>query len=173
MKKSNPKFKPRNWKAQGLAAFLITLLAATLPAFAQHDPLVDDGFVDGVKEILFDEGRFPVIHVDMTAYDSADRGIPDAVMKLAGYPLDMDVDTTMLGGISIYDRYRWGLSITDESTAGDGISDLVKMRPPGWNDKQRSSRVFFTAKVEEDAAEATPFCSSSGHLCRQIALFML
>ncbi len=139
-------------------ALAATLLAVASPALSQKkDPIMDEGFDEhGVKTIQYNEGEFdvPVINVNMTAYDSADRGIPDAVMKLAGLPLDTDTETK-LGGISLRDRYRWGLSITDESTVGDGITDLVKMRPPGWNDIDRNSNVFFTF-TEEGVAEATP-----------------
>jgi hypothetical protein len=117
---------------------------------------MDGDFVNGVKRVQFDPVlELPPINLDMTNYDSASRGIPDAVMKNSGLPLDTNTDTTLLGGISLRNRYRWGLSITRESTAGDGISDWVKMRPPGWNDIDRWSRVFFTL-TEEGVAEATP-----------------
>ena len=139
-------------------SYLFGLFAATSLAFAQNDPVMDEGFDEhGLKTIQFDEGEIPpiFIHPDMTAYDSANRGIPDAVMKHAGYSLDTNTDTTILGGISLRNRYRWGLSITDESTCGDGISDWVKMRPPGWEDNSRTSPLFFTI-TEEGVAEATP-----------------
>jgi len=145
-----------------LAAFL----SATLHVFAQNDPIVDEGFVNGVKEIMFDEGRFPIIPIDATKYDSAQRGIPDAVMKMAGLPLNTDTDATMLGGISLRDRYRWGLSIERESTAGDGISDIVKIRPPGWSEHRPSSPVYYTI-TEEGVAEATPVVDAQTVLPRQ------
>ncbi len=134
------------------------LLAAASPALCQKkDPIMDEGFVNGVKTIQFDEGAIPpiFIHPDMLNIDPTDSGIPNAVKKLAGLPLDIDTDATMLGGISLRDRYRWGLSITDESTVGDGISDLAKMRPPGWTEERPASSVFFTL-AEDGVAEATP-----------------
>ena len=144
-----------------LAALFIVHCSLSI-ALAQNDPIMDEGFDEhGLKTILFDEGREspgPLIHIDMTGYDSARRGIPDAVMKMAGYPLSMDakaVETMMLGDISLSDRYQWGLNITREDTAGDGISDWVKMRPPGWEDDFRDSPLFFTI-TEEGVASATP-----------------
>jgi len=136
------------------------VLFFTFTVFA-NDPIVDEGFDEnGVKWILTDEVNDEdnelLINLDMTKYDSEDRGIPDAVMKLAGYPLDMDVRATMLGGISIYNRYQWGLSITREDTAGDGMSDLAKMRPPGWTEMRPRSPAFFTFSVETNGASATP-----------------
>jgi len=136
---------------------LISALFFTLPVFA-NDPLMDEGFVNGVKRVTLDREiiEIPIPLLDMTRYESVDRGIPDGVMKLVGYPLDMDVRATMIGGISIRNRYRWGLSLTHESTVGDGISDLVKMRPPGWTDKFRDSPAHFTYSVETNGASATP-----------------
>ena len=139
-------------------------LAIMVPTFDQ-DSIMDGGFDEhGMKTILFDEGQDeeemdPINQAYLLMYvlfsDPTTRGIPDAVMRLAGYPLDTNIDTTMLGGISLRDRYRWNLSITREDTAGDGISDLVKMEPPGWSDNDRGARVYFTITAE-GTAEATP-----------------
>ena len=136
--------------------FIFALLSSSLLAFAL-DPLMDEGFVDGIKTVSFDEGQFvlPIPHPDMLEIDSLNSGIPDAVKKLAGYPLDVDT-STLLGGISLRDRYKMGLSITREDSDGDGISDWDKIRPPGWNNKNPYSPVYFTME-ENDDASATPF----------------
>ena len=137
-------------------AFIFALLSFTLPTFAL-DPLMDEGFVDDIKTVSFDEGVYvlPIPHPDMLNIDSLNSGIPDAVKKLAGYPLDIDTDETLIGGISLRDRYEMGLSITREDSDGDGISDLDKLRPPGWNDDNPYSPVYFTME-ESDDVSATP-----------------
>ena len=147
---------PKKLSPNNLAKQLLFVSGFLSTIFAAHafDPVMDAEFVDGIKKIMFDEGMNPPIHLDRTNYDSKDRGIPDAVMKMAGLPLDLDTDATLLGGISLRNRYRWGLSIERDSTCNDGIPDLVKMEPPGYDEQFRWSPVFFTI-TEEDTASAT------------------